>query len=135
MRAASWARSTTGAAAHARKATPKGLLRVNATLGFGRSHVAPLISRFVRKYPQVEVQLQLSVNPPPLTDDAFDVCIRFGEPPDARVIARRLAPNRRLLCAAPAYLARHGTPQGAARPGAPPASASARATRPTACGG
>ena len=43
---------------------------MNATLGFGRSHVAPLISRFVRKYPQVEVQLQLSVNPPPLTEDA-----------------------------------------------------------------
>ena len=71
------------------KATPKGLLRVNATLGFGRSHVAPLISRFVRKYPQVDVQLQLSVNPPPLTEDSFDVCIRFGAPPDARVIARQ----------------------------------------------
>ncbi len=93
------------------KATPKGLLRVNATLGFGRSHVAPLISRFVRKYPQVEVQLQLSVNPPPLTDDSFDVCIRFGAPPDARVVARWIAPNRRLLCAAPAYLAKYGTPK------------------------
>jgi DNA-binding transcriptional LysR family regulator len=93
------------------KATPKGLLRVNATLGFGRSQVAPLISRFVREYPQVEVQLQLSVNPPPLTDDAFDVCIRFGPPPDARVIARHIAPNRRLLCAAPDYLARHGIPK------------------------
>jgi LysR family transcriptional activator of dmlA len=93
------------------KATPKGLLRVNATLGFGRSHVAPLISRFVRKYPQVEVQLQLSVNPPPLTDDSFDVCIRFGAPPDARVIAKYIAPNRRLLCAAPAYLAKHGMPK------------------------
>jgi DNA-binding transcriptional LysR family regulator len=92
------------------RALPRGLLRVNATLGFGRSHVAPLISRFVRQHPDVEVQLQLSVNPPPLTDDAFDVCIRFGEPPDTRVIARRLAPNRRLLCAAPAYLARHGQP-------------------------
>jgi len=93
------------------KAVPKGLLRVNATLGFGRSHVAPLISRFVRKYPQVQVQLQLSVNPPPLTEDAFDVGIRFGAPPDARVIARHIAPNRRLLCASPAYLARHGTPK------------------------
>jgi LysR family transcriptional activator of dmlA len=93
------------------KATPSGLLRVNATLGFGRSHVAPLISRFVRKYPQVEVQLQLSVNPPALTDDSFDVCIRFGAPPDARVIAKYVAPNRRVLCAAPAYLARHGTPK------------------------
>lgn len=90
---------------------PRGLLRINATLGFGRSHVAPVISRFVKRHPEVEVQLQLSVNPPPLTDDAFDVCIRFGEPPDARVIARRLAPNRRLLCASPAYLARHGTPK------------------------
>nr|WP_077033049.1 LysR substrate-binding domain-containing protein [Pelomonas sp. KK5] len=93
------------------KAEPGGLLRVNATLGFGRSHVAPLISRFARKYPKVEVQLQLSVNPPPLTEDAFDVCIRFGEPPDARVIARHIAPNRRLLCAAPSYLAKHGTPK------------------------
>lgn len=89
---------------------PRGLLRVNATLGFGRSHVAPVISRFVRRYPQVQVQLQLSVAPPPLTDDAFDVCIRFGEPPDSRVIARRLAPNRRLLCAAPAYIAKRGMP-------------------------
>lgn len=93
------------------RSTPTGLLRINATLGFGRSHIAPLISRFLRQYPQVEVQLQLSVNPTPLTDDTFDVCIRFGEPSDARVIAQRLAPNRRLLCASPAYLARHGTPK------------------------
>ncbi|MEP6720750.1 MAG: LysR substrate-binding domain-containing protein [Variovorax sp.] len=93
------------------KATPKGLLRVNATLGFGRSQVAPLISKFVRKYPEVEVQLQLSVNPPPLTDDSFDVCVRFGAPPDSRVIARHIAANRRLLCAAPAYIARHGVPK------------------------
>ena len=92
-------------------AAPTGLLRVNATLGFGRSHVAPLISRFVKAHPQVQVQLQLSVDPPPLAGDSFDVCVRFGEPPDARVIARRLAPNRRLLCASPAYLARHGTPK------------------------
>lgn len=92
-------------------AAPKGLLRVNATLGFGRSNIAPLISDFVLRYPEVQLQLQLTVNPPPLSEDAFDVCIRFGEPPDARVIARRIAANRRLLCATPAYLARHGTPQ------------------------
>lgn len=93
------------------RATPKGLLRVNATLGFGRSHIAPVISRFVREYPEVDVQLQLSVDPPALGDDSFDVCVRFGEPPDARVIARRIAPNRRLLCAAPTYLATHQAPQ------------------------
>ncbi len=90
---------------------PQGLLRVNATLGFGRTHVAPIISRFARLHPEVDVQLQLSVNPPPPTDDAYDVCVRFGEPPDGRVVARRVAGNRRLLCAAPAYLARHGTPR------------------------
>lgn len=93
------------------KATPKGLLRVNATLGFGRSHVAPLVSRFVKRHVDIEVQLQLSVNPPPITDDAFDICIRFGAPPDSRLVARRLAANRRLLCAAPSYLARHGMPK------------------------
>ncbi|MFZ3120591.1 MAG: LysR substrate-binding domain-containing protein [Variovorax sp.] len=93
------------------KETPKGLLRVNATLGFGRSHVAPLISVFARRYPEVEVQLQLSVNPPAPTEDLFDVCVRFGAPPDSRVIARNIAANRRLLCAAPTYLAKHGIPK------------------------
>jgi DNA-binding transcriptional LysR family regulator len=96
------------------QSAPKGLLRVNATLGFGRSHVAPLISAFVRRFPEVDVQLQLSVDPPPLSDDAFDVCVRFGEPPDARVIARRVAPNRRLLCASPRYLAGRRPPRSAA---------------------
>lgn len=90
---------------------PKGLLRVNATLGFGRNHIAPLISRFHKQYPDVEVQLQLTVNPPSLAEDAYDVCIRFGEPPDTRVIAKRLAANRRLICAAPSYLEQHGTPR------------------------
>jgi DNA-binding transcriptional LysR family regulator len=92
-------------------AAPKGLLRVNATLGFGRSHIAPLISQFAKRYPEVEVQLQLTVNPPPLNDDTFDVCIRFGEPPDARIMAQRIASNRRLICASPAYLSKHGTPK------------------------
>jgi LysR family transcriptional regulator, transcriptional activator for dmlA len=93
------------------RSEPSGLLRINATLGFGRAHVAPAIATFARAHPKVDVQLQLSVNPPPLTDDAFDVCVRFGEPPDARVVARLLAPNRRLLCASPAYLQRAGTPR------------------------
>jgi LysR family transcriptional regulator, transcriptional activator for dmlA len=92
-------------------AAPKGLLRVNATLGFGRSHIAPLISEFVKMQPDVQVQLQLTVNPPLLSEDVFDVCIRFGEPPDNRVIARRIAANRRLICAAPSYLERHGVPK------------------------
>jgi len=95
----------------AAKGVPQGLLRINATLGFGRSHVGPVIGRFMRRHPQVEVQLQLSANPPPPSEDAWDLNIRFGPPPDGRVVARLLARNRRLLCAAPAYLARAGTPR------------------------
>jgi len=90
---------------------PSGLLRVNATLGFGRMHVAPVIAEYSKAYPDVDVQLQLSADPPPLDADAFDVCVRFGEPPDARIVARLLAPNRRLLCASPKYLREHGVPQ------------------------
>lgn len=89
---------------------PKGMLRVNASPGFGRSHIAPLISRFILQHPDMQIQLQLSVDPPAYSSDAFDVCIRFGEPPDGRIIARRLAANRRMLCASPVYLARHGAP-------------------------
>ncbi|MES2115620.1 MAG: LysR family transcriptional regulator [Pseudomonadota bacterium] len=99
------------------KGVPKGQLRVNATLGFGRLHIAPAISKYVLRYPEVDVQLQLSVDPPPLTDDQFDVCIRFGAPADTRVVAKRLAANRRLLCASPKYLARRGEPKSPAELG------------------
>jgi LysR family transcriptional activator of dmlA len=93
------------------RSTPSGVLRVNATLGFGRSHIGPIVSRFVRKYPKVEVRLQLSADPPALSEDMCDVCVRFGPPSDSRVIARRIADNRRLLCASPGYIARHGEPK------------------------
>jgi len=55
--------------------------------------------------------LQLSVNPPASADDTYDVCFRFGNPPDSRSIARFIAPNRRLVVASPAYLQKHGEPQ------------------------
>ena len=91
--------------------TPKGLLRVNATLGFGRMQIAPLVSDFVKKYPQVDIQLQLSVSPPPIADDLYDVCFRFGHPPDSRAIARLIAPNKRILVASPNYLKKYGEPK------------------------
>lgn len=92
-------------------AAPKGLLRVNATLGFGRTYIAPAVSAFCKRYPEVDVQLQLTDRPLNLADEAFDVGIRFGEPPDTRVIARKIAANRRLICASPTYLKQHGRPQ------------------------
>ncbi len=89
---------------------PKGLLKLNATFGFGRRHLAPLISDFALRYPEVEVILELTDRPLDLIDHAIDVGIQFGPPPDARVLARRIARNRRLLCASPAYLAEAGVP-------------------------
>jgi DNA-binding transcriptional LysR family regulator len=88
----------------------RGLLRVNATLGFGRCHLAPAIADFALRYPEVEVILQLTDRPLDLTATATDVGVRFGPPPDTRVLARRIAANRRLLCASPAYLAASGEP-------------------------
>ncbi|HBZ96055.1 MAG TPA: LysR family transcriptional regulator [Pseudomonas sp.] len=93
------------------RAKPKGLLRVNAPLGFGRTHVCPAISSFVRLYPEVEVQLHLTDRPINLPDDAIDVAIRFGDLPDSRLIARKIAANRRRLCAAPSYLEAFGNPE------------------------
>lgn len=90
--------------------TPRGLLRVNATFGFGRRHLAPLISDFVLQQPQVEVMLELSDHPLDLTEHAMDIGIRFGSPPDSRIMARRIARNRRLLCASSAYLSGFGLP-------------------------
>jgi LysR family transcriptional regulator, transcriptional activator for dmlA len=93
------------------RSTAQGLLRVNATLGFGRLHIAPLVAQFVERFPAVEVQLQLSAEPPPPSNDSYDVCIRFGNPPDSRLIARKLADNRRILCASPGYVTKHGMPR------------------------
>lgn len=93
------------------RAAPKGLLRVNAPLGFGRAYVGPAVSSFVKRYPDVEVQLQLTDRPINLPNDAIDVAIRFGELPDSRLIARRIAANRRLLCASPTYLQAFGRPE------------------------
>lgn len=81
-----------------------GRLRINATFGFGRRHVAPLISRFAEAHPQLEISLELSSFPVGLDDQGFDINIRVGEPPDARWVAKRLLANRRVLCAAPNYL-------------------------------
>ncbi len=93
------------------RVAPRGLLRVNATFGFGRGYIGPVVSAFRRKYPEVDVLLQLTDHPLNLTDEAFDVGIRFGDLPDARIVARRIAHNRRLLCAAPSYLAARGRPR------------------------
>lgn len=91
--------------------TPKGLLRINATLGFSRAYLAPVISAFKKRYPEVEVQLVLTDAPLNLVEEGIDLGIRFGSPPVSRMVMRLLLRNRRLLCAAPSYLDRHGVPR------------------------
>ncbi|MEK6419040.1 MAG: LysR family transcriptional regulator [Burkholderia gladioli] len=93
------------------RAEPAGLLRVNASFGFGRTWVAPAVSEFALRHPSMEIQLQLTDRPLSLQEHAFDVGIRFGDVPEARINARRLVRNRRVVCAAPAYLARRGLPR------------------------
>ena len=92
------------------RATPKGIVRVSATLGFGRRYIAPALSQFAKAYPEVEVQMHLSDRPVNLVEQGFDLMVRFGDLPDARLTARSLALNRRLLCASPDYFARAGQP-------------------------
>lgn len=89
---------------------PKGLLRVNATLGFGRTTIAPIVSAFAKRHPHVEVQLDVTDSPIDLVESGVDLAIRFGELPDKRLNARRVMSNRRFLCASPRYLERYGIP-------------------------
>ena len=93
-----------------RQAEPSGLLKVNAPLGFGRSYIAPAVALFYRRHPGVEIQLELTDRGADFVRDGIDLAIRFGDLPDRRLIARKIAPNRRLVCAAPRYLDEHGRP-------------------------
>lgn len=88
----------------------RGLLRINATLGFGRQRIAALASRFGQQYPDIAIDLQVSERPVDLIAQHVDLAIRFGKLPDRRLVARRLLRNRRFLCASPRYLKRHGAP-------------------------
>ncbi|WP_108663741.1 LysR family transcriptional regulator [Acuticoccus kandeliae] len=90
---------------------PSGLLRINATFGFSREHIAPAVSAFCRTYPDVEVQLIVSDAPLNLIEQGLDLNIRFGNPPPSNLMQRLLQRNRRFMCASPDYIERHGAPR------------------------
>ncbi|HYD64068.1 LysR family transcriptional regulator [Azospirillum sp.] len=92
-------------------AAPRGRLKVNAPLSFGLLHLAPAIAAFMERYPDIEIDIDLNDRYVDLIDEGYDVAVRIGRLRDSSLIARRLAPNRRVVCASPAYLERHGTPQ------------------------
>ncbi|WP_338845461.1 LysR family transcriptional regulator [Massilia sp. W12] len=90
---------------------PQGLLRVAVSASFGRQHLGPLLPGFLRAYPAISLDLRLSDAVVDMIAEGIDVAIRLGALRDSNLVARQLAPNRRVLCASPAYLAAHGAPQ------------------------
>ncbi|HAH12597.1 MAG TPA: LysR family transcriptional regulator, partial [Pantoea agglomerans] len=89
----------------------RGTLNINASFGFGRRHIAPCVSAFAALHPELSLSLQLSSQPLNFLDAHMDIDIRVGEPPDSRLVARKLRTNPRILCCSPAYAARHGLPE------------------------
>ncbi|WP_414475968.1 LysR family transcriptional regulator [Microvirga sp. M2] len=92
-------------------ATVRGLLRISAPTSFGRMHIAPHLKGILDLYPALTVDLVLSDDFVDIIRDGFDLAIRIADLENSSLIARRLAPNHRILCASPAYLARYGTPE------------------------
>lgn len=99
------------AAVSAGRVEPKGALRVAMPASFGNRHIAPLIPRFAARYPKVQLALSLSDRNVNVVDEGFDLAIRIADLEDSSLAARKLAPNRRVVCASPDYLRRHGTPR------------------------
>lgn len=89
----------------------RGLLRISAPTSFGRMHIAPHLVKFMRANPELQIDLELQDSYVDIVSEGFDLAIRIGELPDSSLIARRLAPVRRILCATPQYLKRHGIPK------------------------
>lgn len=90
---------------------PRGELAVTAPILFGRLHVLPTVSEFLRQYPDVTARLMLLDRPVDLVEERLDVAIRIGALADSSAIATRLGALRRVVVAAPAYLARRGAPE------------------------
>ena len=88
-----------------------GYLRITAPAGFGRRHVAPLMPGFLARHPDVSLSLNLSDRVVDIAGEGVDIAVRVGDMPDSSLVSVRLADNRRLCVAAPAYLKRAGVPQ------------------------
>lgn len=92
------------------KTTPRGILRICTSSGFGRKRVGPALSQLAKQYPSIEIQLELLDRPVDLIGEGFDLDIRVGTVNESSLIAKHIATNHRILTAAPAYIARYGQP-------------------------
>ncbi|WP_275789167.1 LysR family transcriptional regulator [Pararhizobium gei] len=93
-----------------RSAQAQGMLRLTAPTSFGRMHIAPHLSRFMDVHHDLSVNIVLSDEFSDIVAEGFDLAIRIGELSDSSLVARKLAPVRRILCASPGYIERHGEP-------------------------
>ena len=94
-----------------RSVTASGLLKISVPVSFGIRHLAPLWSEFLGAHPQVTLDVQLADRVIDLVEEGFDLAVRIARLPDSSLISRQLASTRLVLCAAPSYLKRRGTPQ------------------------
>lgn len=100
------ARSSIGAGS----INPQGKLRIAASASFGRMHLLPALNEFLQAYPDLKVDLHLSDRVMDMVEGGFDIAIRDASLQDSSLIARKLAPVQRIVCASPAYIAQHGEP-------------------------
>jgi LysR family transcriptional activator of dmlA len=96
------------------KREPSGNLRIATSQRLGREHIAPILSALGRRYPRIEVWLELLDRRVDLITEHFDMDIRFGDPTQPQLIAQLMVENRRILCASPEYLAKRGQPRSVA---------------------
>ena len=94
-----------------RHRTPRGTLKITAPTSFGRVHIAPYLADFMHGYPDLKLDLVLDDDFTDIVRNGFDVAIRIGELQDSTLVAKRLAPNFRVICAAPSYIEQMGAPQ------------------------
>jgi DNA-binding transcriptional LysR family regulator len=98
-------------AAEGERLSPRGRLVVSAPVGFGRLHVSPVVSEYLKRYPEVSAELRLSDLTINLVDEGVDLAVRIGHLPDSSLVARHVGQMRRLVVASPGYLDKHGEPE------------------------
>ena len=94
-----------------RNTKPRGVLKISAPTSFSRLHITPHLTEFLTRYPDIEIDMQLTDNFVDIIREGFDLAVRIGELEDSSLVARKLAKETRVICASPAYLAAAGTPQ------------------------
>ncbi len=94
-----------------RNTVARGTLKITASTAFGRLHIAPNLGDFLEQYPDIALDLDLSDSFVDIVGAGFDAAIRIAELEDSSLVARKLAPNHRVICASPVYLEKHGVPE------------------------